>query len=241
MTAPFSGFLGIRQVDLGEYIKPGETNIVSLQSLDPIFLKFFIPEHLLNKVRINQLINFSVEQYPNKTFVGRITAINSKSDKNTHNVEIQAKVENCPIDKLLGADNNVSIIKCSSKANKRNKINNYTFMPGTFASVKIEQKLAKNNIVVPSTAISYSMYGDSVFVIEKMAQKNNKHSIDRFIVKKVYVTTGAQQENYTIIKKGLSEGQIIVSSGEFKLQDGNEIAINNEITLPTLNIAKIGQ
>lgn len=250
ITAPFSGFLGIRQVDLGQYIKPGETSIVTLQSLDPILLKFSIPEHLINKIKINQLINFSVEQYPKKEFVGKIIAINSKSNKDTHNIEIQAKVANCPVDFLthqtqsnikIIKNNNSNTIECSTKANKKNKITNYAFIPGTFASVKIAQKLADNNIIVPSTAISYSMYGDSIFIIEKLPPKNSKDIRDKFIVKKVYVKTGGQQDNYTIIKKGLKDGQLVVSSGEFKLQDGNEVAINNDISLPNLTITKLGR
>lgn len=240
IKAPFSGFIGIRKVDLGEYIRPGETSIVSLQSLDPIYLKFSIPEHLINKVKLNQSINFSVEQYPNAIFIGKISAINSRSDKNTHNVEIQATIENCPANYISSSIKNSKIniptvVKCSTLNNKKNKVKNYAFIPGSFASVKIEQSSPKNTILIPSTAISYSIYGDSVFVIEKVTQKNK----DKLIVKKVYVTTAGQHDNNTIIKKGLKDGQIIVSSGEFKLQDGNEVAINNQISLPSLNLTKL--
>lgn len=235
IIAPFSGFLGIRNVDIGEYIKPGETSIVSLQSLDPIYLKFSIPEHLLSRVKLHQLISFTTEQYPNITFTGKITAISSKSDINTHNIEIQATVANCPISTINNS--NCKIVKCSTKENKLNKISNYAFIPGTFASIKIEQKSAKKNIVIPSTALSYSMYGDAVFVIQKLTTQNNK-SNDRFFVKKTYVKIGGQQDDYTIIKKGLKEGQLVVSSGEFKLQDGNEVTINNDVLLP--NLTKIG-
>jgi len=236
ITAPFSGFLGIRKVDLGEYIRPGETSIVSLQSFDPIYLEFSIPEHLLNKVEIFQKIYFTTEQYPNTTFTGKITAINSMSDKNTHNVEIQATVANCPVSTLEIPHS--KIVKCSTKDNKRNKISNYTFIPGAFASIKIKQKSTKRSIVIPSTAISYSVNGKSVFIIEKLPQL--KANEERFIVKKTYVKTGGQQDNYTIIKKGLNEGQVVVSSGEFKLQDGNEVTINNKTLLPNLNLSKIG-
>lgn len=245
ITAPFAGFLGIRHVDLGEYIKPGETSIVSLQSLDPIYLRFFIPEHLLNKLQVNQPINFSVEEYPKFNFVGKISAISSKSDENTHNIEVQAIVANCPSAELNAPEksniisiasslinHDKKIIKCSSKINKTHKVTNFAFLPGSYATIKIVQPLVKNILVVPSTAISFSRYGDSVYVIEKNQTK--------YFVKKVFVTLGEQLDNYTIIKSGLKPGQIIVSSGEFKLEDGNEVHINNSVQLPVIDSSKIG-
>lgn len=241
ISAPFSGLLGIRKVNLGQYIKPGEGGIVSLQELDPIFIKFYVPEQLVNDITINQAINFQVEQYPNLTFKGKIKAINSKSDSNTHNIEIQATVSNCPLDKInylqksklsKTVDVNAnSIVKCAAKLNRANNVQRFTFMPGMFANIKIIQPMAKNNVVIPSTAISYSMYGDSIFVIIKEMIKSK----EILKVKKVFVTTGEEQGNLTVIKKGLSAGQMVVASGEFKLQDGTQVAINNSVPLPNIN------
>lgn len=98
IVAPFSGQLGIRQVNLGQYITPGQTTIVTLQSLDPLYLEFYLPEHLLKRLHINQGIRFSVEGFPNLLFEGKITAINAKVDTNTHNILVQATLPNCPAD-----------------------------------------------------------------------------------------------------------------------------------------------
>lgn len=246
ILAPFTGLLGIRKVNLGQYIKPGENSVVSLQELDPILIKFYVPEQMIDKISINQAINFQVEQYPKFTFTGKIKAINSKADASTHNIEVQAKVSNCPISELkyptksnlIAAESkdNIgkTIIQCNSKINKNHNFQRFAFVPGMFANIKIIQPITKNNIVIPSTAISYSMYGDSVFVIEKELI-NSKELLK---VKKVFVTTGAEQGNLTIVKKGLHAGQLVVASGEFKLQDGTQVKINNSVPLPNLNNSK---
>ena len=151
ISAPFSGMLGIRKVNLGQYLKPGESGIVSLQSLDPIFIKFSIPEQMLNKIYLNQVINFKVEQYPGVIFKGKIKAINSKSDNATHNIEVQAKVSNCPTNELkypnkshlvstkTTSSTDETIIDCSTKINRASNIDRFAFVPGMFADIKIIQ------------------------------------------------------------------------------------------------------
>lgn len=250
ISAPFTGMLGIRKVNLGQYLKPGERGIVSLQSLDPIFIKFSVPEQMLNNIYINQVINFKVEQYPGVIFKGKINAINSKSDNATHNIEVQARISNCPTSELKYptksllitaksfGTNNEKIIDCSTKLNNKNNVERFAFVPGMFADIKIMQPIAKDNLVIPSTAISYSMYGDSVYIIEKDKLKNQ----EILRVKKVFVKLGAEQGSLTAIKRGLNAGQIVVSSGEFKLEDGTQVTINNDVKLPSLeNTNKIGR
>lgn len=219
IKAPFSGLLGIRQIDLGQYIQPGITPIVSLQSLDPIYLNFYIPEQYLNSIKTGQNIRFSVEQNPGITFKGVITAINSKVDEKTHNIQVQATVKN-----ILRDENNQ---------------HDMNFIPGMFANIEVEQPVLHDVLAVPTTAISYTMYGDSVFVINQHQNKNKK---DVFTVKRVYVTPGETQGNYTIIKQGLEPNQLVVSAGELKLQDGTEVVIDT--THPLLDhddITLLGQ
>jgi membrane fusion protein, multidrug efflux system len=255
ILAPFSGMLGIRQINLGQYIKPGETGIVALQSLDPMFLRFYLPEQLLGDLHINQIITFSVEQNPNFIFTGKITAINSKSDSNTHTVEIQATLPNCPSDELKFpnqsniiktkkiSNQNKTLIICKSKTNKDNKVTKFNFVPGMFASIKINQPLIKDIIKIPSSAISYTMYGDSVFIIEKdKTNQKDKNGKDILTVKRVFVTTGDSEGNYTVIKNGLRPNQLVVSSGELKLQDGTRVTINNSVKLKdSSNTEELGQ
>lgn len=243
IVSPFAGQLGIRQVDLGQYITPGQTAIVTLQSQDPLFLEFYVPEQQLSHLQLNQNITVSTENAPNLLFKGVITAINSKIDTNTHTIKVQATVPNCASQTvkqiLQNRSSNPSpdqtIVSCDTKLNEKNHVTNFHFVPGMFASIKIEQPAIAHVLVVPSTAISYTLYGDSVFVIEK-----NKQGL--LYVKRVFITAGEQQGNDTVIKKGLKAGQLVASSGELKLQDATPVTINNEVLLNnTPNPLLLGQ
>lgn len=133
------------------------------------------------------------------------------------------------------------LVSCNSELNKANHISQFAFIPGMFASLRIEQPSISNVIVLPSTAISYSLYGNSVFVIEKDAKKD-KEGKEILRVKRVFVSTGEQEGNYTIIKKGLTVGQEVVSSGELKLQNGSRVVVNNSVKLIDIkNPDKLGQ
>ena len=231
ISAPFSGQLGLRRVDLGQYITPGQTAIVALQSMDPLFLNFYLPEQLLNHLHKNQVITFSVEQNPTLRFEGKITAINSRVDTGTHNIEVQATLPNCPRSAIKNPKNSPlikfkkgAIIACDTALNSKNKVVHFNFIPGMFAAIEVEQPPLHNVIVLPTTAISYSLYGNSVYVIEK----DKDHHL---FVKRVFVSTGDQHGNYTVITKGIKAGQQIVNSGELKLQDGTYVAINNTVQL----------
>lgn len=255
IMAPFAGVLGIRQINLGQYIQPGQTGIVALQSMDPIYLQFYLPEQLLERLHIDQTITFSVEQNPNLLFEGTVTAINSKVDSNTHTVEIQATLPNCPSSELQDPkhSNIVSVKKqttdgkivvtCNSETNSKNHIIQFNFIPGMFAAIDVDQPPIPNTVILPSTAISFTMYGDSVFVIEKNKEgKPDDKGQDILTVKRVFVTTGDQQGNYTVIKQGIKAGQMIVAAGELKLQDGTRVNINNDVKLPDVkNIDELGQ
>lgn len=244
ITAPFSGQLGIRQVNLGEYISPGQRNIVSLQSLDPLFLEFYLPEQLLKRLHLKQRIVFSVEQNPGLLFEGRITAINSRIDTDTHNILVQATVPNCPALALNNPQHsslvttkkqsfsNKWLVQCDTALNEKNQVSQFSFIPGMFAAIKIEQPVIPHTIVLPTTAISYSLYGDSVFVINKDPQgKKDKEGHDILTVNRAFVRIGFQEENYTTITSGIKAGQEVVSAGELKLQDGTRVIINNAVPL----------
>ena len=134
IVAPFDGRLGIRQINLGQYISPGQTTIVSLQSLDPLYLEFYLPEQLYKRIQPDQTITFSVAQFPHTVFEGKITAINSKIDLSTHNVQIQAQLPNCPMEALIDPTKSPLIktrtqtrgsnlvVTCDTELNKKNQI-----------------------------------------------------------------------------------------------------------------------
>ncbi|MGQ3890537.1 efflux RND transporter periplasmic adaptor subunit [Legionella sp. CNM-4043-24] len=255
ITAPFSGQLGIRQVNLGQYITPGQTSIVSLQSLDPLYLNFNLPEQLFKQLYVGQKIRFHVEEFPNAYFLGKISAINSKVDLNTHNIQVQATVPNCPslavsdptksplikVEKIPGTEK--SIISCSTETNTANHVQKFVLMPGMFTSIEVEQKPIPDVVVLPSTSISYSLYGNSVFIIEPLEKpRQTADGKEIMQVRRVFVNTGEQQNNYTIIKSGVKPGQLVVSSGELKLQNGSHVVINNSVQLnDKADFNKLGQ
>ncbi|NCT56849.1 MAG: efflux RND transporter periplasmic adaptor subunit [Legionella sp.] len=239
ITTPFAGRLGIRLVNLGEFITPGKTSIVTLQSMDPLFLQFHVPEHQRPNIHLGQNILFSVEPQTHLVFSGKITAINAKIDPKTHNIQVQATVPNCPMS-VLDQDaspsplvqaqkipnSNRVLITCNTEKNTAQKLQHYAFIPGMFASIDVEQPSIHKALVLPTTAISYSLYGNSVFLIQK--DKNNP---DDLWVKRTFVTTGDEQDNQVVITEGLKAGQLVVSAGEIKLQDNTRVVINNEVQL----------
>lgn len=244
ITAPFAGLLGIRQINLGQFIKPGDTSIVTLQSLDPLYLEFYLPEQYFKHLHTGQPITFRVEELPGLRFTGKITAINAKVDTNTHNILIHATVPNCSVDLLKNPEKSslikltkdktedFQIVNCDSTLNAKQKVKQFILLPGMFASIQVSQPPIPDTIVLPSTAISYSLYGNAVYVIKKdESGKKDKEGKDRLVVQRVFVTTGEQRGNYTVITKGIEEGQTVVSSGEIKLQNGTQVVVNNDVVL----------
>lgn len=195
ITAPYDGRIGIRQVSIGQYITPG-THLVSLQSINPIYVNFTIPEQQLKDIYAGQPTRISVDTYPKETFNGKISAINSQVDNSSRNILVQAKIEN-PDEKLL---------------------------PGMFANISIDLPTQKNVLVVPKTAIAYSLYGDSVFVVY------DKKQGDKTILttKREFVKVGASRDKVTVINKGLTPGDCVVTSGQLKVQPGIPIQIKGE-------------
>ncbi len=137
LRAPFAGHLGIRAVDLGQYLAAG-TVIVTLQALDPIFMDFFVPQQAVDQVRLGQQVTVRVDAFKGQTFAGGISAINPKVDASSRNVQIRATLKN-PDHKLL---------------------------PGMYATVEIPTGVPENLITLPQTAITYNPYGDTVYIVD---------------------------------------------------------------------------
>lgn len=136
IRAPFSGTLGIRQVNLGQYLAAG-TPVVPLQSLQPIYVNFGVPQEAARQVRNGSIVRITADDLPGRTFEGRVTAIDSVLDEKTRNVQVQATVAN--------ADSKLR--------------------PGMFVKADLSTGGAHPMITLPASAISYAPYGDSVFVV----------------------------------------------------------------------------
>lgn len=241
IRAPFTGKLGISQINLGQFIQAGDV-IVSLQAMDPLWLNFYVPENLLQRVHTGQEVTFSIDSVPNTRFVGKVTAINSKIDETSHNVLIQATVPNCPSEAGKPLDQNAAIsvkvlpggerqVTCDSLKNLAAKTKDFLFTPGMFAKVSVLEAAQNDVIMVPTTAISFSIYGDAVYKIVEEQDPNDKAK-KQLVVKRVYVKIGEQQNTYTVVTEGLQAGDKVVSFGELKLRNGARVVITPDETKP---------
>ncbi len=199
ITAPFSGQLGIRQVDIGEYIAPG-TPIVSLQSIDKLLLDFTLPEGNFNDLAVGQLINFKVRSYPDNIFKARIKAWNPMLDENTRNITIRAEVNN-----------------------KQGRL-----APGMFTEMEVTSTRKVAVLSLPETAIFYNIYGEAVYVLEKPEATESDPNPDFRLaarqVKVAYRTNGKVG-----ISSGISAGDQVVTAGQLKLYPSLRVAIVDDV------------
>lgn len=145
LRAPFDGVAGIRQVNLGQYLKEGDS-VVALQAFDPIYVNFSLPQQDLAKLSVGEPIALKVDAFGDRTFGGKITAINSMVDQATRNVQIQATLANP----------------------------DWLLRPGMFAKVSVLMSNLQDVIAIPATAIHYAPYGDSIFIISEMKDQTGK-------------------------------------------------------------------
>lgn len=207
IRAPFSGVLGIRKINLGQYIAPGAP-IVSLQQLDPIYLDFSMPEQLIGTLVEGNTVHASVDAVPGKTFEGTVTAVEPLVDASTRNFKSQATLRNP--DGVL--------------------------RPGSFAKVKFDLGSEHEVVVIPQTAVSFNPYGNAVFVIGKQARKPGEADMqgkpltgDKLVVTQRFIKTGATRGDLIAVTDGLKPGEQVVTSGLLKLRNGAEVIINNQI------------
>jgi membrane fusion protein, multidrug efflux system len=220
IVAPFSGRLGITTVNPGQYLNPGD-KIVTLQTIDPIYIDFYLPQKQVGGLMLGQVVNVATDSYPGTNFPGRITAINAKVDPATRNVLIEATLPNA----------------------KRQ------LLPGMFANVAVEIGEKKRYLTLPQTAITYNPYGSTVFILRPkseaeaesraasgaasggatMAAPAASAAGDSLVAQQVFVTTGETRGDQVAVTKGLKEGQMVVSSGQVKLKNNTPVVVDNSV------------
>jgi membrane fusion protein (multidrug efflux system) len=198
IRAPFTGRLGINLINPGEYISPGNP-MVMLQTLDPIYADFYLPQQTLAKLKVGQSVKVFSDTFPNETFIGKITTINPGVDPTTRNVEVEATIANP----------------------KRN------LSPGMFVNVEISAGKAERFLTVPQTAISFNPYGEIAYILTpNNKDQKNKNTL---IANQAFVVTGQTRGDQIAILKGLKAGDMVVTSGQLKLKNGSIVAINNTL------------
>jgi membrane fusion protein (multidrug efflux system) len=198
IKAPFDGRLGIRAVDIGQYLNAG-TTIVTLQSLDPIYVDFYLPQRSLSEIATGMTVKVASDAFPQKHFTGEISAISPKVDTQTRNIKIRARIHNP--DHLL--------------------------IPGMFVTADIDVGKAKPEITLPQTAISFNPYGNIVYLVQNKGK--NKAGKPMLVAEQKFVTTGDTRGDQIAVLKGLSPGDIVVTAGQLKLHNGTPVLINNSI------------
>ncbi len=201
IRAPFSGHAGIRNVNLGQYLPQG-TVIVTLQDLDHMYASFSLPEQSLPSLAQGQKLDVSVDTYPNRKFEGDIHAIDSKVDPSSHTVRVQGLVPNP----------------------------GHLLRAGMFANVTVSAGKPMQVVTVPKASITYSLYGDSVFVISPDPKNKDDKGQPQLTVTETFVKLGDERGSRVAILEGLKANDQVVTSGMQKLHTGSTVAINNDVT-----------
>ncbi len=198
IRAPFVGRLGISTVNPGQYLNPGD-KIVTLQSLDSIYVDFYLPQQELSRISIGQKVNATADTYPGRVFTGKITSINPKVEQETRNVQVEATISN-PKHELL---------------------------PGMYASVEVQAGAPATYLTLPHTAVTFNPYGETVFIIEEKGKGADGKPI--LVVRQTFVTTGETRGDQVAVLKGVKEGDVVVSGGQLKLKNGSVVIIDNRV------------
>jgi membrane fusion protein, multidrug efflux system len=198
IRAPFTGRLGIRLINLGQVINEGQA-IVTLQSLDPIFANFHVPQQQLARIRQGLEVRVTSDALPGQVINGKITAVNPEVDAATRNIRVQATLSN-PDEQLR---------------------------PGMYATVAVVLPDRKDVLAIPATAVLYAPYSDSVFVIEAAKGPDGKPAGQT--VRQQFVRLGEKRGDFIAVTSGLKLDEIVVSTGAFKLRNGQAVVVNNKL------------
>ena len=210
IKAPFAGRLGLRNVDIGQYVAVG-TSLVTLQQLDPIYADFPVPEEALRSLAAGQSVSMTVDAIPGRSFEGQIEAIDARVSAESRNVTARAVFAN-PDRKLL---------------------------PGMFANLTVTTGQPASVLTIPRTAIVYSLYGDNVFVVttaphaREQGGVSDKGGASGLIVERRFVRVGAARGERIAIKDGLRPGERVVTAGQIKLQAYMPVTLDETAALPT--------
>ncbi|HEX9778202.1 MAG TPA: efflux RND transporter periplasmic adaptor subunit [Geopsychrobacteraceae bacterium] len=198
IRAPFAGRLGIRRIDPGQIISDGDA-IVTLQSLDPIYVNFLLPQQHLARVRAGLEVRVLADARPDQPSTGLITAIDPQLDAATRNVRVQALLDN--LDEQLRA--------------------------GMYVDVSVVLPQRQEVLTIPLTAVLNAPYSASVFLIEE--QKNADGSSAGKVVRQQFVTLGERRGDLVVVLSGLAADDLVVSTGVFKLRNGQAVEVDNTL------------
>jgi membrane fusion protein (multidrug efflux system) len=209
IRAPFAGRVGIRVVNIGQYV-PAGAPLIPLHTIDPVYVNFSVPQRHIATLKVGQDLSISSDAFLDQKFSGKLSAINPGLETETRNLNVQAVFDN-----------------------KDEKLR-----PGMF--VNVELTLAKRDkvIIIPSTAISYAPFGDSVFIVEDL--KDPKGDTYKG-VSQHFIKVGQARGDLVSVLSGLEPGKEVASSAVFKLRNGSAVQVDNSNRPATLSNPKVSE
>lgn len=196
VRAPFDGVLGVRHVEVGQFLTAG-SQIVTLTDLSRLFANFTVTEKDSGTLAVGQTVRVVVDAYPGRTFEGKITTIEPQILTDTRNIRVQATIGNP--DQIL--------------------------KPGMFTTTTVVLPDKPAVVTVPETAVDYTLYGDSVYLIKEKKEDDGKTSLT---AERSFVETGDRIGGRAVIRRGVSAGDRVVAVGQLKLQSGAAVAISTD-------------
>ncbi len=197
VRAPFAGQLGIRQVNLGQYLNPGNP-IATLTDLDTMYVDFTLPEQASAQLKIGQEIDIAVDAYSGKVFRGKLTTIEPQIDPQTRAIKLEATIPNT----------------------------DHALRPGMFANARVVLPPEHDVVTVPETAIEYTPYGTSVYIIKPVGKDDKGQP--KYIASQSFVKLGQHQNGDVAILSGLKAGELVASSGQLKIINGAPVRLSTE-------------
>ena len=201
--APWDGRLGLRDIAVGSYIGPGQ-KIVWLQKIDPVFVDFSVTEADYARVKEGEKVTVTLNAYPDESFTGRIVTTDARLSETNRMVMVRAEIANADM-KLV---------------------------PGMYANVLVDVGAPETVVTVPQTAVTYSLYGDNIFVVNatKVKDKDGK-DVEELIVERRFVKAGPVRDGRVSIVSGIKDGDQVVTAGQNKIDQGSKVVIDNSIAL----------
>jgi multidrug efflux system membrane fusion protein len=194
VKAPFDGVLGVRHAEVGQYLTAG-TQIVTLTDLSVVYANFTVTEKDSGTLKVGQTVRVKVDAYPSRVFEGKLTTIEPQISTDTRNIRVQATI-----------DNPDGILK-----------------PGMFATTTVVLPDKPAVVTLPETAVDYTLYGDSVYVITETKADDGKTNLTAV---RTFVRTGDRIDGRAVIQSGIKPGDRVVAVGQLKLQSGAAVTIS---------------
>lgn len=199
VRAPFAGRIGIRQVNLGQYLNPG-TPISTLQSAQEDYVDFAVPQQRLAELKVGLGVTFSISGQKDAKVMGVVAAIDPEIDSNTRSVKLRASVTD--------PERSLS--------------------PGMFVNASVTLPEKRKVVLVPTTAMIYAAYGNSVFVVEKSSKEGAPPGL---VARQQFVRTGETRGDFVVVEEGLTGTETVVSAGAFKLRNGSAVVVSDQVAV----------